>query len=102
MNFVHKSVLLPETINWLLTDPSGIYVDCTLGGAGHSLALAQHLTRKDFWSASIRTTDALTAARARLQAAPCQVKVVKGNFKELKQILQSLQIDTSHRHPYLI
>jgi 16S rRNA C1402 N4-methylase RsmH len=55
MNFVHKSVLLPETINWLLTDPKGIYVDCTLGGAGHSLALAQAFNAcKVFWWASIR------------------------------------------------
>lgn len=36
MEFVHKSVLLEESINWLITDKDGIYVDCTMGGAGHS------------------------------------------------------------------
>lgn len=93
MNFVHKSVLLVETIDWLLTDPSGIYVDCTLGGAGHSLALAQHLTPQGLLIGIDQDDDALTAASARLQAAPCKIQVVKGNFKELKQILQSLQIE---------
>ena len=93
MNFVHKSVLLPETINWLLTDPSGIYMDCTLGGAGHSLALARHLTPQGLLVGIDQDEDALAAARTRLQAAPCQVQVVKGNFKELKQILQALQIE---------
>ena len=34
MEFVHKSVLLEESINWLITDKDGIYVDCTMGGAG--------------------------------------------------------------------
>ena len=93
MNFVHKSVLLPETINWLLTDPSGIYVDCTLGGAGHSLALAQHLTPQGVLVGIDQDDDALAAAKARLKAAPCRIQVVKGNFKELKQILQALQIE---------
>ena len=36
MEIVHKSVLLEESINWLITDKDGIYVDCTMGGAGHS------------------------------------------------------------------
>jgi 16S rRNA (cytosine1402-N4)-methyltransferase len=68
-------------------------VDCTLGGAGHSLALAQHLTPQGLLVGIDQDEDALAAAQVRLQAAPCQVRVVKGNFKELKQILQSLQIE---------
>ncbi len=43
MNFVHKSVLLRESVDWIVTDPKGIYVDCTLGGAGHSHAIAEEL-----------------------------------------------------------
>ena len=35
MEFVHKSVLLEESINWLITDIDGFFVECTLGGAGH-------------------------------------------------------------------
>lgn len=43
MEFVHKSVLLEESINWLITDKDGIYVDCTMGGAGHSKGFAMQL-----------------------------------------------------------
>ncbi len=43
MNFHHVSVLRKETIDNLITDPDGIYVDCTLGGGGHSRALATRL-----------------------------------------------------------
>ena len=45
MEFRHTSVLREETIEGVFTDPSGIYVDCTLGGGGHSLALSEKLTR---------------------------------------------------------
>ena len=40
MEFEHVSVLLQESVDWLVTDPDGIYVDCTLGGAGHSQKIA--------------------------------------------------------------
>ena len=46
MNFHHVSVLRKETIDNLITDPDGIYVDCTLGGGGHSRALAKRLSAK--------------------------------------------------------
>lgn len=42
MNFVHKSVLLEETINGLRVGPEGIYVDGTLGGAGHAKRCAKN------------------------------------------------------------
>lgn len=44
MDFHHVSVLRKETIANLITDTSGVYVDCTLGGGGHSRALADQLT----------------------------------------------------------
>ena len=44
MEFHHVSVLLEETIQGLVTNPDGIYVDCTLGGAGHSSRIAAKLT----------------------------------------------------------
>jgi 16S rRNA (cytosine1402-N4)-methyltransferase len=93
MNFVHKSVLLQETINWLLTDPKGIYVDCTLGGAGHSSELAKHLEPEALLIGIDQDTDALKASGERLQAAGCHIKLVQGNFKDLAKILQDLQID---------
>ncbi len=44
--FDHTTVLLKETVDGLNIDPDGIYVDCTLGGAGHSEYLVQHLSDK--------------------------------------------------------
>ena len=46
MDFAHVSVLLKECIDWLVTDRDGIYLDCTLGGAGHSAAIAARLSEK--------------------------------------------------------
>ena len=43
MEFQHTTVLLHEMIDRILTDPHGIYVDCTLGGGGHSFAMAEKL-----------------------------------------------------------
>ena len=43
MEFHHISVLLDETVNGLVTDPAGTYVDCTLGGGGHSHRIAELL-----------------------------------------------------------
>ena len=43
MEFHHTTVLLHEMIDSVLTDPHGVYVDCTLGGGGHSMALSERL-----------------------------------------------------------
>ena len=55
VNFVHKSVLLRESVDWIVTDPKGIYVDCTLGGAGHSHAIAEEfIPISETWEPSLR------------------------------------------------
>ncbi len=87
MKFVHKSVLLHESIDWLLTDPAGIYVDCTLGGAGHAAALAAGLAPTGVLIGIDQDEDALAAAKERLAKTSCQVRLVQGNFKDLKSIL---------------
>ena len=46
MEFHHVSVLLNELVEGVFTSPDGIYVDCTLGGAGHSLALGKKLSKE--------------------------------------------------------
>ena len=92
MDFAHVSVLLKECIDWLVTDPDGIYVDCTLGGAGHSAAIAARLSEKGRLLGIDQDDDALAAAKERLQSAPCRVDIVKSNFKDLTDVLHRLEI----------
>lgn len=54
MDFSHVSVLLKETVGNLITDPNGIYVDGTLGGAGHSYEICNGCLSRDVWLGSIR------------------------------------------------
>lgn len=48
MEFKHTSILLAESVEFLITDKNGIYVDCTMGGAGHSSAFAAQLEAGGF------------------------------------------------------
>ena len=93
MDFGHVSVLLKECIDWLVTDPDGIYVDCTLGGAGHSAEIVSRLSEKGRLVGIDQDEDALAAASERLQNARCRVDVVKSNFKDLTAVLRRLEIE---------
>ena len=92
MDFAHVSVLLKECIDWLITDPDGIYVDCTLGGAGHSAEIVSCLSDKGRLVGIDQDDDALAAASGRLQYARCRVDIVKSNFKDLTDVLHRLEI----------
>lgn len=92
MEFEHVSVLLKPSVNWLVTDPDGIYVDCTLGGAGHSAEIVSRLSENGRLIGIDQDDDALAAARERLQDARCRVDIVKSNFRQLKDVLQQLEL----------
>ena len=92
MEFAHVSVLLKECIDWLVTDPDGVYVDCTLGGAGHSAAIVARLSEKGRLVGIDQDDDALAAASERLKSARCRVDIVKSNFKDLTDVLRRLEI----------
>lgn len=92
MEFEHVSVLLQESVDWLVTDPDGIYVDCTLGGAGHSQKIASLLSAKGRLIGIDQDEEALAAAQERLATAVCQVDIVKANFKDLASVLNRLQV----------
>ena len=92
MNFVHKSVLLRESVDWIVTDPKGIYVDCTLGGAGHSHAIAEKLDPEGLLIGIDQDEDAIMAASKRLEDAACKVKIVHSNFRNLGTILEGLNL----------
>ena len=86
MDFAHVSVLLKECIDWLVTNPDGIYVDCTLGGAGHSSEIVARLSEEGRLIGIDQDNDALTAAKERLKNARCKGDIVKSNFKDLKYV----------------
>lgn len=93
MDFVHKSVLLDESIDWLITDRDGIYVDCTMGGAGHSKGFAMRLSARGTLVGIDQDDDAIAAASIRLQDMPCKIKIAKSNFKDFDEVLDGFGID---------
>ena len=91
MEFSHKSVLLEECIQALNIRPEGIYLDGTLGGAGHSVEIARRLTTGRLIGVD-RDTVALDAAKDRLAPYLDRVTLVHGNFRDLDRILRDLEI----------
>lgn len=91
MEFVHLSVLLDECIDNLNIDPQGIYVDGTLGGAGHSSQIAARLTTGRLIGVD-RDQVALQAAGERLKPWADRVTLVHSNFQEIAAILDDLGI----------
>lgn len=91
MEFQHKSVLLEECIQGLAIQPEGIYLDGTLGGAGHSSEIAARLTTGRLIGVD-RDQIALDAAAKRLAPWADHVTLVHSNFKAVGDILDSLGI----------
>ena len=92
MEFHHISVLLDECIDALHIRPDGIYLDGTLGGAGHSSQIAQRLTTGRLISVD-RDPVALQVAQERLAPWMDRVTLVHSNFREINRILDDLHID---------
>ncbi len=89
--FYHVSVLLDECIEGLNIKPDGIYVDGTLGGAGHSSQIAKRLTTGRLIGID-RDPVALKAASERLAPYMDRVTLVHSNFCEIKSVLEELNI----------
>ena len=92
MEFSHKPVLLQECIDGLNIDPTGTYVDVTLGRAGHSREIARRLTTGRLICID-RDQAALDAAPGRLEGLMDRVTLVHGNFGDLADILDKLKLD---------
>ncbi len=94
MEFKHISILLQESVDFLITDKNGIYVDCTMGGAGHSSGFAAQLEAGGLLLGIDQDEDAIAVASKRLLGKfTCQTKVAKANFKDFPLVLDSLGID---------
>ena len=90
MTFQHIPVLLQETLAALQIQPEGVYVDGTVGGAGHACEIAKQLHGKGRLIGLDRDPDAVAVATARL--APYPATVVQANYDEMAQVLQRLEI----------
>lgn len=93
MEFKHKSILLTESVDFLITDENGIYVDCTMGGAGHSCGFASKLKAGGLLIGIDQDEDAITAASERLlNKFSCRTEIIKANFKDFTQVLDELGV----------
>ncbi len=92
MKFEHKPVLLKECIEGLQIKPDGIYVDGTIGGAGHSIEIVKRLSNKGLLIGIDRDEEALEAAKERL-AIYKNVIYIHDNHDNIKEILQKLEIN---------
>lgn len=92
MEFRHKSVLLEETIENLNIKPDGIYVDGTLGGAGHAYEVAKRLTEGGRLIGIDQDADAIAAASQKLEPLKNRVTIVRNNYCNMKEELQKLGI----------
>ena len=92
MEFKHIPVLLNETIEGLNIKPDGIYVDGTIGGAGHSKKIIEKLSSNGFLIGIDRDEEALKAANENLKDYK-NYKLIHGNHDDIKNILSDLSID---------
>ena len=90
--FSHEPVLLAECLEGLRIRPEGIYLDGTVGGAGHSAAIAARLSGAGRLICVDRDENALEAAARRLSPWKDRVTLVKDNFDRVPEILDSLDI----------
>ncbi|MEG3217928.1 16S rRNA (cytosine(1402)-N(4))-methyltransferase RsmH [Staphylococcus aureus] len=91
--FHHISVMLNETIDYLNVKENGVYIDCTLGGAGHALYLLNQLNDDGRLIAIDQDQTAIDNAKEVLKDHLHKVTFVHINFRELTQILKDLNIE---------
>lgn len=91
MEFKHKPVMLEECIQGLNIKENGIYIDGTLGGAGHSKEIAKRLSKEGLLIGIDRDEEALKAAKEKLKEFP-NVKYIHNNHDNIKEIIEELNI----------
>ena len=89
--FVHKSVLLYETVGSLNIKPGGIYVDGTLGGGGHAYEVCKRLGSGRLIGID-QDADAIQAAGRRLAPFKDKVTIVRSNYRSMAAVLKELEI----------
>ena len=97
MRFHHLPVLLNECLDGLDIKPTGVYLDCTLGGAGHSSEILKRLSSDGMLIGIDRDADAIEAASLRLASVETQARFccLHGNFHDAPALLEAAKIDRS-------
>ena len=90
--FIHRPVLLNQCIEGLKIKQDGLYVDGTLGGGGHAVAIAQKLGNSGLLIGIDRDGDAIAAGEKRLKALDKPFTLVRDKHEHIKQVLQDLSI----------
>lgn len=93
MAFEHVSVLLEEVIDGLQIREDGIYVDGTLGGAGHSYHICEKLGKNGRLIGIDQDEDAIAAATKRLEPFADKVNIVRDNYSHMRKVLSELSIE---------
>lgn len=88
----HLPVLFEETLRYLITRPDGIYVDCTVGGGGHLKGILENTDEKSKIIGIDQDGRVLEETGKKIDAPAGRVKLIKGNFRYLEEILNSLQV----------
>ena len=91
-NYSHYSVLLNESIEGLNIDKNGIYVDCTLGGGGHSSVILSKLEKGHLYSFD-QDDYAISVANERLSKISNNYTIIKDNFCNIKSALKEYNIE---------
>ena len=92
MEFKHEPVMLNECIEGLNINPDGIYVDGTLGGAGHSSQIVKRLSNKGILIGIDRDQEALKAAKEKLKDYS-NVKYIHGNHDDIENVLNQIDVN---------
>lgn len=92
MEFKHTPIMLKEVIDGLKINPDGIYVDCTIGGAGHSFEIAKKLRKGKLYGFD-RDEEAIEVSRKRLQKFEDNVVLTKMNYKDAPNFLRENGIE---------
>lgn len=92
MAFEHKSVLLDECIEGLHIQPDGIYMDGTLGGAGHAYAICRHLSKEGLLIGIDQDENAIEASTKHLESFQDIVRIHRANFSEFEDVLEQENI----------
>lgn len=92
MKFEHKSVMPDEVVEIFQPKPDEIYLDCTLGGGGHSLRIGKILNENGMLIGIDQDVEAIQAAKKNLSELKCKVEIIHENFSRLEKVLDDLNV----------